>query len=165
SLTTYESLRPHGASASARRKVVLTMLIMGTIALIVWISYKNTHPDENINTDQVAVQQNPVVGAADTTHVVSAPATEKQAQKTAISPATPAGQYKFVIETANKRRAYFRYNTLRNGNTPVQIARIDSSAYQLYFNIAAKASDTARISDSLTTWYPAQNHQKAYAVQ
>ena len=62
--------------------------------------------------------------------------------------------YKFIIErTANKDRAIRRYNQLLEHLADVRIETQDSTMFKLYFELPATASDTARIRDSLKTWY------------
>jgi hypothetical protein len=63
---------------------------------------------------------------------------------------------------ANKKRAYYRYNTLKNQNVPIQIATNDSISYKLFFMLPATVADTARIRDSLSIWYPALNRKKGF---
>jgi hypothetical protein len=65
-----------------------------------------------------------------------------------------AGTYKFVIErTSNKARAIRRYNRLLENLTPIKMDTTDSGFFKLYFVLPATAADTARIRDSLKTWY------------
>jgi hypothetical protein len=78
---------------------------------------------------------------------------------------TSNGSYRFVIEAAAKKRAFYRYYMLKKGNIPVQMSTTDSSTFKLYFVLPATSADTARIADSLTSRYPAVNKRKAFAEQ
>lgn len=65
-----------------------------------------------------------------------------------------SGTYKFVIErTANKGRAYRRYNQIKESLTDVKLETKDSTLFSLYFILPATPADTTRIKDSLKNWY------------
>ncbi len=162
SLTTYETLRPGSESSPLLKRIFLGTLAAGTIALIVWFSYRNYSKSASQDSNGVAIEES--VPVTDTARYVS-PATNTVASLQQSSEKTANGTYRFVVEVANKKRAYFRYNMLRKTNVPIQIATTDSINYKLYFTLPAYPADTARITDSLSIWYPALNHRKAFAEQ
>jgi hypothetical protein len=163
SLTTYESLKPRVDKSSTQKRAFLAFLGVATAAIIIWAGYrqyKHNSPAP-ISEEQPAIEQ--VVQVQDTSnylsHSTDTIASIKKAEE------TKPGSYRFVIEEANKRRAYYRYNMLKKTNVPVQISTSDSISYKLYFILPATTADIQRITDSLTIWYPAINHKRAYAEQ
>jgi len=160
SLTTYETLKPQAEQTLGSRRIFLGFLAVITIAFIVWISYRTY---KTTTTTDVREEQKPeeVVAVTDTTKYASSTINNTVPDKPAEVTSNP-GSYRFVIEVANKKRAYYRYNTLKGQNVPVQIATNDSVSYKLFFTLPATVADTARIRDSLSIWYPALNHKKAF---
>ena len=94
------------------------------------------------------------ISVADTTIAVKQPLVK-----------TSNDSYRFVIEVAAKKRAFYRYYMLKKGNIPVQMSTTDSTTFKLYFTLPATSADTARIADSLTSRYPALNKRKTFAEQ
>jgi len=94
------------------------------------------------------------VAFADTTTTVKQPLAK-----------TSNDSYRFVIEMATKKRAFYRYYMLKKGDAPIQMSTTDSTIFKLYFVLPATSADTARIADSLTSRYPALNKRKAFAEQ
>ena len=159
-LTTYETLKPKEEKSPPSKKFFLAFLALATIAAIIWISYRLNQPNEPIQTE-TAQEIAPAitdttqhVATIDTTNIVKNPL-----------PKISSNSYRFVIEVANKKRAFYRYQMLKNGNVPVKISTADSTIFKLYFELPAGAADTARIADSLTSRYPAINKKKAFAEQ
>jgi len=161
SLTTYESLKPQVEKSPPYKRIFLGLLIIATTALIIWAGYKmyksnsSNEAGEEQNTTEETLPVN------DTSKYVP-PATDTIATK---QPTTATGTYRFVIEIANRQRARYRYEMLRKGGVPVQISTADSVTYKLFFLLPATPADTARISDSLTIWYPAMNKKRAFTEQ
>jgi len=52
---------------------------------------------------------------------------------------------------------------LKKSGVAVQISTGDSISYKLFFVLRATPADTARITDSLTIFYPALNKKRAFA--
>ncbi|MFI5185764.1 MAG: hypothetical protein ACHQF0_03520 [Chitinophagales bacterium] len=162
SLTTYETLKPHTEKSTGLKKIFLGFLVIATILLIVWLGYRTykTNSPKN-NEKEQATESVPV---SDTTKYIS-PAKDTVVSVKRPEIKTTNGNYRFVVEVANKKRAFYRYNILKKGNIPIQISTNDSVTYKLFFTLAATPADTARITDSLTIWYPAMNHKRAFAEQ
>jgi len=164
SMTTYESLKPHIEQSSPYKKILVGGLIVATTALIVWAGYKLYKSNSSNNSSEEQATEE-IIPAEDTSrHVAPAPDTSAVNKQTTTASLVP-GTYRFVIETANKERAIHRYETLKNGGVNVQIGTTDSITYKLFFVLPATPADTARISDSLTIWYPALNKKRAFAEQ
>lgn len=157
-LTTYETLKPKEEKSPRSKKFFLAFLAVGTIAAIVWIGYRLNQPDTSFQTA-------PEVITSITDTARSVPAADTTTTQSQPIAKTDNNNYRFVIEVANKKRAFYRYHMLKNGNVPVQISTVDSTTFKLYFVIPATSADTARIADSLTSRYPAINKKKAFAEQ
>jgi len=157
-LTTYETLKPKEEKSPRSKKIFLAFLALATVAAIIWVGYKL---NENDSSSQTAGEMTPVVtdtsskaAFVDTTNAVKQPMAQAS-----------NNSYRFVIEVANKKRAFYRYYMLKKGNIPIQMSTTDSTTFKLYFAIPATSADTARIADSLTSRYPAINKRKTFAEQ
>ncbi len=156
-LTTYETLKPKGEKSPASKKFFLAFLAIATIAAIIWIGYRLNQPNLSTQTSTEMV-------AAATDTMQALPAADTATLKQPITKISD-GNYKFVIEVANKKRAFYRYYMLKKGDIPVQMSTTDSTTFKLYFTLRATPADTARMADSLTSVYPAINKKKAFAEQ
>ena len=159
-LTTYETLKPKGEKSPLSKKFFLAFLAMATIAAIVWISYRLNQPNSSVQTE-TAQEMAPAI--TDTAKNVSSVDTTNTVKQPLVK--TSNGSYRFVIEVAAKKRAFYRYYMLKKGNLPVQMFTTDSTNFKLYLVLPATSADTARIADSLTSRYPALNKKKAFAEQ
>ena len=159
-LTTYETLKPKEEKSPLSKKFFLAFLAMATIAAIIWISYRLNQPNPSVQTE-TAQEIAPAI--TDTAKNVSSVDTTTTIKQPLVK--TSNGSYRFVIEAAAKKRAFYRYYMLKKGNIPVQMSTTDSSTFKLYFVLPATSADTARIADSLTSRYPAVNKRKAFAEQ
>jgi len=153
-LTTYETLKPKTEKSPLSKKFFLVFLAVITTAIIIWISYRlNQNSFSTTQQEQTATEPVPVT---DSTNLVSHTDTLSTIQQTANN------NYRFVIEVANKKRAFYRYYLLKNSNAPIQMSTTDSTIFKLFFVLPATPGDTARIADSLTTWYPSLNKRKTF---
>jgi hypothetical protein len=157
-LTTYETLKPKEEKSPLSKKFFLAFLAVATIGAIIWIGYKLNQPS---SSTQTALEIAPAttdtsnnVSFADTTATVKQPLAK-----------TSNDSYRFVIEVAPKKRAFYRYYMLKKGDIPVRMSTTDSTTFKLYFVLPATSADTARIADSLTSRYPALNKRKTFAEQ
>lgn len=69
--------------------------------------------------------------------------------------------FKYVLETAGKKRAINRYNKLKEYRWDVQLETKDSIQYKIFLILPTLAMDTSRVADSLT----ALNGRKVYVEQ
>ncbi len=147
SKTFYLDTRSSGMSA---RRILLGLGAIAGIVIIIWGGYKLY----NRTSKPSAIEQATVVSVplkVDSTRISSMP---DSFQRNNTDSVRPAGTYKFIIErTTNKGRALRRYNQLLGNFTPIKIETTDSTLFKLYFVLPAAPSDTARIRDSLKTWY------------
>jgi len=157
-LTTYETLKPKEEKSSPSKKFFLVFLAVATIATIIWIGYKLNQPN---SSTQAALEMNPAI--TDTSNSVTIADTITTVKQPLAK--TSNDSYRFVIEVAARKRAFYRYYMLKKGNVPVRMSTTDSTNFKLYFVLPATAADTARVADSLTSRYPALNKRKAFAEQ
>jgi len=162
SLTTYESLKPQKETNAPYKKIFLTILVLATAGIIIYGGYriyKNNNPSPGNQEETAQDTKEPVAKDSATT------STKPKVDSVNNNQITSTGmrEYRFVIEEANKNRAIYRYNMLKKGGIPVQMSTTDSVRFKIFLVIPAMAKDTARISDSLTVFYPAINHKRAWA--
>jgi hypothetical protein len=161
SMTTYESLKPHVDRTPPYKAIFLGVLVLATTAVIIWAGYRmyKNNSENKGQEEQDSTQETTAI--TDTTKYV-APAKDTVTASTQNETANK-NSYRFVIEVTNKERALRRYSMLKESGVPIQIATDDSINYKLFLELAATPADTARISDSLTIWYPARNHRRTFA--
>jgi hypothetical protein len=165
SFTTYESLKPHVEKDTPYKKIFLALLIVVSTGIIIWAGYKMYKSRSSGNNDnsktEVENKKDETVPISDTSQFATRPVDTTRSVRPVEN--TSPGNYRFVIEVANKRRALYRYDMLKKGGLPIQMSTPDSVTFKLYFVLAATPADTGRISDSLSVVYPAINHKKAFA--
>ncbi len=148
--STYEPFLHKEKAKTAWRKPVAVLLVLAGIGFAVWGGYTLYKKNEAKADEPVAQQPATVQKTADTippanTAAVTAP----PALNNQPAP-TPAGNYKFVLETSGTKRAFERFSKLKVFQWPVQMETKDSLEYTLYMLLPASASDTTRLLDSLT---------------
>ena len=163
SMTTYESLKPQTDAAPPYRRIFLATLILLTAAIIIYLGYRISRSNSTAENKEIesGEQQptNPPVSSS------AAVATIADSSKD-IQTTDPSGKqdFRFVIETATRNRALYRYRMLRDdAGLNLQMSTSDSIHYKLFVVIKASPADTARIADSLTIFYPALNKKPTYA--
>jgi hypothetical protein len=139
----YESfLSGPRTSIEWKRPVIGLMLLCG-VGLTVWggyvISQKNKK--NGVNTAVQQIVQGTM--ASDTLQKTDSIAPGQ----TSISPGS--NNYKYVLEIAKSKRAFKRYNQLKDIRWKVQLETKDSIQYKLYMLLPSMA-DTTRTIDSLT---------------
>jgi hypothetical protein len=159
-LTTYDTLKPKTERSSPSKRFFLAFLALATIAGIVWIGYRLNQPTAPIQSETA---QELAPSTTDTTQNVSTIDTTNTVKDPL--PKVFNNSFRFVIEVANRKRAFYRYRMLKNGNIPIRMSTTDSTTFKLYFELPATTADTARITDSLTSRYPSINKRKAFAEQ
>ena len=133
----------------SRKTLFILLLIIG-IGLAIWGGYtvykRTTARKEMAST--VTPEENTAV--SDPLQKDSIP------DKVTVMPPEnmPApGQYKFVVETADKARGLKRYDLLKGFGLPVNMETRDSLVFKIFFLLPATASDTTRLRDSLQWLY------------
>jgi len=143
------------------RKPIAVLLLVAGLAFAIWGGYtvykrttakNNKAPIEEKKDENVLVQDTSAFVQQKDTPTTTTPA------PIAVAPVTPAGNYKFVIETSAKERALTRFSRLKSFGLNVQMETKDSASFKLFFILPAAIADTARMIDSLRGIYtPAGN--------
>lgn len=151
------------AKANWKKPLIILLLLIG-IVLAIWGGYRvykiTTAKNKKQSAGEVVKNETTPVndsaqapkdtsGSTPTT-TPTTPATTSQVTAPTV---VPSGNYKFVVETADKTRALARFNRLHTIKVPVQMETSDSVTFNLYFIIPAAISDTAHILDSLRRNY------------
>ena len=153
------------------RKPVALLLLLAGVGLAIWggyTMYKKTTGEDNVVTpdnkpqETVQVIDTIIPEKKDSVPETKTNVSEVSANAAPTIQSIPQGNYKFIIEVANKKRAFYRYEMLKKARLPIQITTTDSITFKLFFVMPATAMDTARINDSLTIWYPALNKRRAF---
>jgi hypothetical protein len=157
----YKDLLNNRKETAQWKKPVAIIMIIAGIGVAIWggyTVYKNNIAEAD--TDSLAKENSspviqPQVNNINTGNITSSPAdTTNNTPAPTITPSvSPAGMYKFVVETAGRQRALTRYKTLKNLPTDVKMETADSVNYKLYFLLPASPADTAKLLDSLRTYY------------
>lgn len=139
---------------SAWKKPVAIALLMIGVTVAIWGGYTVYKRTTAKNSDKNVAVQEP--GLAKKEKQADTP--RRQVAATPVVPAekppvTPAGMYKFVIETAAKERALSRYARLQSFRLDIKMETTDSVRFKLFFLLPAGVADTTRIVDSLTKNY------------
>lgn len=130
------------------RKPAIVILLLGGIGLAVWggyVVYKMT-AGKNKTTDTAELKKEEHASSNKTD-------SSNLAQENNLTTVIPAGQFKFVIETADSARAYQRYNKLKSFGLDIKMEPADSVRIKLFFILPSSISDTARMIDSLRGIY------------
>lgn len=143
------------------RKIVFVFLLFAGAGLAIWGGYKVYKKTTAGNTETARsketiedTQQNEDAAPLQPT-IVNPPVSDTTREKSAPpGPVTlPAGQFKFVVETADKIRGLTRFNKLKSFGLNILMETRDSVSFKLYFLLPAQVSDTARILDSIKKLY------------
>jgi hypothetical protein len=148
SFSSFDSLIGKKTTKFDWKKPALVALTLAGTALAIWggyTIYKRTASKTDI-AENSSIQSAATTLVTDSSAFVKKDTSNTNTQLTTI----PTGNYKFVLETAQKTRAFSRYNTLKNYQWDVQMETKDSLQFKLYMLLPAIGSDTTRILDSLT---------------
>jgi hypothetical protein len=139
------------------RKLLIALGAIAGIVIVIWGGYVLYNRNASVPSTPPLMDSVAVLANTHDTSLASARDTTASLKNDSIRRLQQGSQrnsYKFVIErTANKDRAIRRYNQLLENLADVKIETQDSSIYKLYFVIPSTPADTARIRDSLKTWY------------
>ena len=153
--TDYRTVFYAKKTATNWKKPLVILLLLAGIALAIWGGYRvyKKTTAKNNTTPVQEVKKEETVLVPDT----ATPLNQHTAANAAAinTPATtvPAGNYKFVVETATKDRALKRFSKLKNMGLAIQMETADSTLFKLFFIFPAAVTDTARITDSLRKTY------------
>ena len=151
------------------KKPVAFILIIAGIGVAIWGGYTIYKKNTTVSTGTIVKeasttidqpQPGPSTNSADTIQTTSINAGSADTSNNRIV-AAPGGMYKFVVETATRQRALSRYQRLKALPTDVKMETADSVSFKLYFLLSASPADTAKMLDSLRTYYTPKG-SKAY---
>jgi hypothetical protein len=125
------------------KKPAAIVLILAGFGIAIWLGYLAYK--KRSSNDSIANEINPInITLADS--VVN-----KNDSSTKESTAFLKNKgYKFVIEIANERRAFERFDKLRSYGWDIKMETKDSLRYKLFLLLQMPLSDTSRALDSLT---------------
>ena len=140
----YESFLSEPKPVRSWRMPVIGMLILAGLGLAIWggyaISKKAKGKTEEPVTENVAsslINADTIKTAIDSANL---PLTK---------PVLPPS-YKYILEVAQSKRAFKRYNQLRTNMWEVKLETADSVQYKLVLLLPSMNADTTRVLDSLT---------------
>lgn len=130
------------------KKPLALLLLIGGLALAIWGGYtvykrttaknENIQPADTLQTETVLVTDTAKYQKIDT------------ALPTSTVASIPGGNYKFILETADAKRAFSRLNKLNIFKWDVNMETKDSISFTIYMILPASTADTSRILDSLS---------------
>ncbi len=150
SFTDYQEMfSPKKAKGSATKKMVTWVIVIAGISLAVFGGYLVYTKTKNNNTTSQN-QELPPKPAVTTPLPIQ---NDSSPAMVAVKPADSTSLYRFVIETANKQRAFKRYNDLKSYGLDIKMDTKDSVLYKLYFLKQVKPADTSMIKNTLAINY------------
>lgn len=153
----YKDLLNHRRTTVQWKKPAAIILILAGIGVAIWGGYTiyKMNNDGAISDSLAKENSSPVgqpVNNADPSTAKTGPANPAPANEV-LNQDTPAGMYKFVVETAGRQRALSRYQKLKSLPTDIKMETADSMNFKLYFLLQVSPADTSKILDSLRTYY------------
>ena len=148
SFTGYEEMfSPKKPGAPASKRIVTWFIALAGLSLAVFGGY--------IVYTKAKNKKESIVKQEEIKPVILPDSLPKTKDTTSIitKPLETSGVYRFVIETAARPRAFFRFNHLRENLIDVKMDTKDSVLYKLYFLLPATPADTASKRDSLQRLY------------
>lgn len=146
------------------RKIVFVFLLFAGAGLAIWGGYKvykkttagtkETASTENKGKEEQTAEVKEVPDNSTVPATITQPPVDTITTQVVTPPApVPGGNFKFVVETADKLRGLTRFNKLKGFGLNIQMETRDSVSFKLFFLLPAAASDTARLLDSLKRLY------------
>lgn len=146
---------------SNHRKTLFIFLLIAGVGLAIWGGYtvykRTTSKNTAVAVEKEETPQQPVQTTGQSTTEVTSDAAivANDTMVKAVPPiaTTPPGNYKFVVETANKTRGLARYHRLKSFGLDVRMETRDSLSFRIFFLLPLQATDTTRYLDSLKRLY------------
>lgn len=128
-----------------KRPVILFLVLVG-LALAIWGGY-TVYKKTMAKKESSATEEN----KEETVLVSDTAAFNKKDSVTRPKiVAAPAGNYKFILETSDSIRAFYRFKRLKTFQWNVQMETKDSLSFKIFMLLPATAADTSRVLDSLS---------------
>ena len=143
SASNYDSFLSGPKTQFEWKKPVIGLMLLCGVGLAIWGGYVISQKNKKNKIQAAVVQQ-----TASETIVAD---TLQKADSSSIAPATIPVEtnYKYVLEVAKSKRAFKRYNQLKEIRWKVELETQDSIQYKLYMILPA-IGDTTKTLDSLT---------------
>jgi len=144
-------------SNDAGKAAWIVLAILVGLGAIIWGGYslynRNTDNEGTEATNTTSIK--PVTPLADTTQINTTDSLKPVADSSPVqyNAGMSTKPYKFIFRLASKNYVINRYNELKLSNPNIFWDTKDSIVYRLYLAIPAVPGDTARIRDSLRSWY------------
>ena len=148
SFTDYEEMfSPKKPKAPATKRLLTWLVAIAGLSLAVYGGYIVYTKTKN--------KKEPIVKKEEIKPIIPPDTLPKTKDTTTIitRPIDTSGMYRFVIETAARQRAFFRYKYLKENLIDVKMDTRDSVLFKLFFLLPATPADTARKRDSLQRLY------------
>ncbi len=149
SFSEYHDVLSPRKSGYALKRPFAFILILAGIGLAVWGGYTVYKKSAN-KTSSASL---PLANTNETKNTVADTIITIKDSLPKTEPAIAAGEHKFVLETANAKRAIPRFNKLKSFQWRLQMETKDSVTYKLFLVLPVAAADTTHILDSLTRLY------------
>lgn len=157
----YRDLLSRRRNTGNWKKPLAFVLVLAGIAVAIWGGYTiykmTADTEENRQTSGTvpAADTQPVNNASVQGNTPADTARKQVALSADTLPvlSQPAGQYRFVVETATRQRAFQRYQKLKSLPSDIRMETADSLTFKLFYQLNVAAADTSRILDSLRTNY------------
>ena len=146
----YDSFLSEPKPREGLRKPVLAVLILIGLGLAIWGGYNISKKNGATEAENDTVQMATLATPEEVTRVENdtTPKTETPPVAIQNNPA-PNDNYKYVLETTHRTRAFRRYEQLLTNLWKVKLETEDSLTFKLYLNLPKNYGDTARVKDSL----------------
>jgi hypothetical protein len=146
SFTDYEEMfSPKKPKGPATKKIVTWLMALAGLSLAVFGGYK-VYNKTKTRKEPVDKKQEAVIIPKDTL-------LKSMDTIPAVAKVESSGNYRFVIETAGRQRAFKRYAQLTGIFVDVKMDTEDSVLFKLYFLLPATPADTTHKKDSLQRLY------------
>lgn len=146
----YDSFLNEPKQKEGFRKPVIVLLIVIGLGLAIWGGYSISKKPSGPETETTHSNATSLADTEETKPVVN-DTTQQLPSEPQVNPepVSPSGEYKYVLETTNRQRAFKRYNQLLTNLWKVKLETNDSLTFKLYLNLPKNYGDTTRIKDSL----------------
>lgn len=134
-------------STNWRKPITFLLVILGLV-IAIWGGYavykRNSVKKQNLvqTKDKTILLEDTVPVKNDSFHIDSP-----------VTPVNTTGHTKFVLEIADRARAFERYQQLKTYLWDVHMETKDSISYKLFLSLPTGPADTSRVVDSLSLLY------------
>ena len=143
SLTNYKNIFSASRAKILWKKPVLILFVLAGLAVAAWLGYivyRNSIKNKPVASQEIKVK---IIPDTDTRDL------NKDSTKTI--PAKPQnGEYKYILEVANKYRAFERFGRLKSYGWKIQMETADSVEYKLFLSLRVPPENITSVIDSLS---------------